>query len=122
MAVRWESLRSGVFLAAVAAALVWATAWPVATEAVGQKKRRTRSGQRVRQVLPPSEEASVPASERRVALVIGNGAYRGARPLANPGNDARAMAGVLRELGFEVLGTGGGGYVDLDAGGLWWRR
>jgi caspase domain-containing protein len=36
------------------------------------------------------------AAERRVALVIGNSAYKQA-PLANPGNDARAMAQVLRE-------------------------
>jgi len=41
------------------------------------------------------------AAERRVALVIGNSAYKQA-PLANPGNDARAMAKVLRESGFTV--------------------
>ena len=41
------------------------------------------------------------AAERRVALVIGNSAYKQA-PLANPGNDARAMAQVLRESGFTV--------------------
>ena len=41
------------------------------------------------------------AAERRVALVIGNSAYKQA-PLANPGNDARAMAQVLRESGFAV--------------------
>ena len=42
------------------------------------------------------------ASERRVALVIGNGAYAlGA--LANPVNDARDMAAALRSVGFEVL-------------------
>ncbi len=39
--------------------------------------------------------------ERRIALVIGNGAYRiGA--LKNPVSDAQAMAGTLRGLGFEV--------------------
>jgi uncharacterized caspase-like protein len=41
------------------------------------------------------------AAERRVALVIGNSAYKQA-PLLNPGNDARAMAQVLRESGFAV--------------------
>ncbi|MGH8642247.1 MAG: caspase family protein, partial [Burkholderiales bacterium] len=41
------------------------------------------------------------AAERRVALVIGNSAYKQA-PLVNPGNDARAMAQVLRESGFTV--------------------
>ena len=41
------------------------------------------------------------AAERRIALVIGNSAYKQA-PLINPGNDARAMAQVLRESGFTV--------------------
>ena len=43
-----------------------------------------------------------PASERRVALVIGNSAYEDS-PLANPVNDARLMAETLRGLGFEVI-------------------
>ena len=44
-----------------------------------------------------------PASaEKRVALVVGNGAYRDA-PLRNPANDARAIAASLREAGFEVI-------------------
>ncbi|MDP2008069.1 MAG: caspase family protein [Rubrivivax sp.] len=42
------------------------------------------------------------ATVPRVALVIGNAAYRAA-PLANAGNDARAMAAVLAGLGFEVI-------------------
>lgn len=41
-------------------------------------------------------------SEKRVALVIGNGAYR-TSPLRNPVHDAWAMARALREAGFEVL-------------------
>ena len=40
-------------------------------------------------------------SEQRVALVIGNGAYKD-NPLRNPVNDARAMAKALRGCGFEV--------------------
>ncbi len=43
------------------------------------------------------------ASGRRVALVIGNGAYTKAKPLPNPPNDAADMATVLKEVGFEVL-------------------
>jgi tetratricopeptide (TPR) repeat protein len=39
----------------------------------------------------------------RVALVIGNGAYANVSPLSNPSNDAREMAGALRELGFKVI-------------------
>ncbi len=41
------------------------------------------------------------ASERRLALVIGNQAYPRA-PLANPRNDATAVAAVLERLGFSV--------------------
>ena len=39
--------------------------------------------------------------ERRMALVIGNGAYDGA-PLRNPVNDARDLATALTDSGFEV--------------------
>jgi len=34
--------------------------------------------------------------------VIGNDRYEHARPLANPANDATAMATLLRQLGFHV--------------------
>jgi uncharacterized caspase-like protein len=43
-----------------------------------------------------------PATEKRVALVIGNGAYPRA-PLANPVNDAADLSAALRRLGFEVM-------------------
>ncbi|HKO63555.1 MAG TPA: caspase family protein, partial [Pyrinomonadaceae bacterium] len=39
---------------------------------------------------------------RRIALVIGNGAYTNAPGLKNPPNDARDMAANLASLGFEV--------------------
>ncbi len=42
-----------------------------------------------------------PGGERRVALVIGNAAYKSS-PLRNPVNDARAMAQALAETGFSV--------------------
>lgn len=42
-------------------------------------------------------------AERRVALIIGNGAYENVGPLRNPVNDARAMAQTLSRMGFEVL-------------------
>jgi hypothetical protein len=38
-----------------------------------------------------------------VALVVGNSAYEHAGTLANPANDARDMAAVLAELGFETI-------------------
>jgi len=46
--------------------------------------------------------AQAPREEPRIALVIGNSAYRES-PLRNPVNDVRAMAQRLRELGFTVL-------------------
>lgn len=42
------------------------------------------------------------ASEQRIALVIGNGAYINS-PLKNPVNDAKDMAKKLRGLGFDVV-------------------
>jgi len=42
------------------------------------------------------------AADKRVALVIGNNAYRES-PLRNPANDARDMAAALRKLGFDVI-------------------
>jgi uncharacterized caspase-like protein len=42
-------------------------------------------------------------AEKRVALVIGNGAYVNAPPLANPKNDAEDMATALESLGFTVF-------------------
>ena len=41
-------------------------------------------------------------SDKRIALVIGNGAYIKAPPLKNPPNDARDMAATLKALGFDV--------------------
>jgi hypothetical protein len=46
--------------------------------------------------------AQVPREEPRLALVIGNSAYRES-PLRNPVNDVRAMAQRFKELGFTVL-------------------
>jgi hypothetical protein len=40
--------------------------------------------------------------QKKTALVIGNGTYL-VSVLSNPENDARAMAGILKKLGFEVF-------------------
>jgi tetratricopeptide (TPR) repeat protein len=68
---------------------------------------------------PASPETSTPASPpapvatantgRRVALVIGNGAYAHVRALPNPPNDANSVAKSLRDIGFTVSEG-----VDLD--------
>jgi hypothetical protein len=39
----------------------------------------------------------------RVALIIGNAAYVHVPALANPTNDAKAMANIMRKLGFKVF-------------------
>src|SRR3712207_1385785 len=59
-------------------------------------------------VLGPASDAGA-AEGRRVALVVGNGAYAETAALPNPPNDARAVAAALRGLGFEVLEA-----ADLD--------
>jgi formylglycine-generating enzyme required for sulfatase activity len=42
-------------------------------------------------------------ADRRIALVIGNSAYESVPPLANPANDATAMAEMFRRAGFEAV-------------------
>ena len=47
---------------------------------------------------------SAPAfAEKRVALVLGNSAYRNVAPLANPVNDSARIAATLKEAGFDVV-------------------
>jgi hypothetical protein len=53
--------------------------------------------------VPPVPLLAMPAkAEGRVALVIGNGAYRYVPALPNPANDARDVAASLDRLGFNV--------------------
>jgi len=49
----------------------------------------------------------------RVALVVGNSAYRGVPELRNPANDARAIAARLKEMRFEVISR-----LDVDKAGM----
>src|SRR6201989_1090608 len=42
-------------------------------------------------------------ADRRVAFVVGNGDYKNVAQLPNPPIDAKSMAGVLRNVGFEVV-------------------
>ncbi len=58
----------------------------------------------------PAQETPRP---RRVALVIGNGAYRLGPPLANPTTDAVSVAGALERLGFDPVLR----HMDLDKQG-----
>jgi hypothetical protein len=42
-------------------------------------------------------------ADKRVAFVVGNGAYKNVAALPNPPIDAKAMAAVLRNVGFDVV-------------------
>ena len=58
--------------------------------------------------------AAAPAiADKRVALVIGNSAYRNTPRLPNPANDAQDVAAALTRSGFETMLR-----VDLDKAGM----
>lgn len=57
----------------------------------------------------PAPSPAPVTSGKRMALVIGNGAYAHVKALPNPPNDAHAVAKSLREIGFTVSEG-----VDLD--------
>ncbi len=48
------------------------------------------------------DQVAAPTGDR-VALVIGNAAYKNVTPLENTINDAAIMADALKSLGFELL-------------------
>jgi branched-chain amino acid transport system substrate-binding protein len=85
--------------------------------AVGEQYMGFRGGFRLRLALAILLFAgcfSVPAlAERRVALVVGNGAYKNAARLPNPKNDAEDVAAALKRGGFETI-VG----LDLDKAGM----
>jgi tetratricopeptide (TPR) repeat protein len=53
----------------------------------------------------PASKASPsqPAGPRKVALIIGNGAYQNVAPLDNPPRDAKLIASTFRDLGFATV-------------------
>ncbi|MBL0125610.1 MAG: caspase family protein [Betaproteobacteria bacterium] len=85
MAAFSSALLAGLCLIAVA----------LPSDSCAAENRRNTGGS-----SPVATEAVV-AGESRIALVIGNGNYRSS-PLPNPVNDARAIGGVLKDLGFRV--------------------
>jgi Flp pilus assembly protein TadD len=62
---------------------------------------RTTARERLAALTPQAPGAANAA--RRVALIVGNGAYRNAHPLQNPPRDARLIAATLREVGFQTV-------------------
>ena len=64
--------------------------------------QRTPLKKPIRTPRPQQAAAIQPvASAKRIALVIGNGAYKDS-PLKNPVNDARGIASALQRCGFQV--------------------
>jgi uncharacterized protein YecT (DUF1311 family) len=55
-------------------------------------------------------------ADKRVALVIGNSAYRNVSSLDNPASDAKLLADTLRAVGFILVG--GNAQLDLDKASL----
>jgi tetratricopeptide (TPR) repeat protein len=51
----------------------------------------------------PDKPKPIVVNERRIALVIGNSAYRNVPPLANPVRDATSIADALRRAGFQTV-------------------
>src|ERR1700737_2076630 len=47
--------------------------------------------------------ANVAKADKRVAFVVGNGAYKNVAALPNPAVDAKSMAKLLRNVGFDVV-------------------
>jgi uncharacterized caspase-like protein len=47
--------------------------------------------------------AGAAKADKRVAFVVGNGTYKNVAALPNPAIDAKSMAGVLRNIGFDVV-------------------
>ena len=88
----WEAAMQGMLVRFLVMSALLACAWPVA--------------------FAQQRDIVVPRTEQRVALVIGNGAYKNATPLANPPNDAQLMAETLTTLGFRLVG--GAALVNAD--------
>ncbi len=60
--------------------------------------------------------ASASADGKRVALVIGNSAYRNVPALPNPAHDASDIAAALRRLGFAVTLITNATFEDMRRG------
>jgi hypothetical protein len=69
-------------------------------ELEASRKKQQELEDRLKTAITKPQNFSL-ISERRVALVIGNGRYKNA-PLSNPVNDAEDMSATLKGLGFQV--------------------
>ena len=74
---------------------------PATTGSARQYQELARA--RIERVTKELQKGAVKRSARRVALVIGNARYAHAGLLANPRNDAQAIAAAFRRLGFSTV-------------------
>jgi tetratricopeptide (TPR) repeat protein len=63
-------------------------------------KARTMAQERLAALTPQGPAGAITT---RIALIIGNGAYKNVHPLDNPPRDARLIAGSLHDLGFQAV-------------------
>ena len=93
-------------------------------EAIKKTVKRLRASLHAMHVLRLTAVASMLAAvsvsaqaplDVRVALIIGNSAYAGNMALVNPANDAKAMADVLKRLGFTVVELRDGNKAQMTA-------
>jgi Caspase domain len=61
---------------------------------------RQKARERLAALMP---QALAGATARRVALIVGNGAYKNVHQLENPPRDAKLIAGALRDIGFQTV-------------------
>jgi tetratricopeptide (TPR) repeat protein len=64
-------------------------------------KARAVAQQRLAALTP--QDTAGDATTRRIALIVGNGAYKNVHPLDNPPRDAKLIAGALHDLGFQTV-------------------
>lgn len=64
-------------------------------------RARTIAQERLAALMPQTPGGT--PSGRRVALVIGNGAYKNVHALPNPPRDSKMIASVLKEVGFQTV-------------------
>ncbi|OAF01279.1 peptidase C14, caspase catalytic subunit p20 [Bradyrhizobium centrolobii] len=93
--------------AKVRLSLVTDASAPIPRDAPASTQQSTPTQQQGNTTPAPSPAPASP--DKRMALVIGNGAYAHVKALPNPPNDARAVAKSLRDIGFTVSEG-----VDLD--------
>lgn len=76
-------------------------------------RREFVSGLTAATALTGLARTAAAADSRRVALVIGNGAYRSVPALLNPPNDASDTAAALKRLGFKVILLTNAGFDEM---------